>query len=78
MVNCKDELLNQYLNMFNDNNVYNELLGNLEILKTQTENHIKNKCEHEWINDLIDIDPDRAQQICYCVKCEVTKKYCLL
>jgi hypothetical protein len=74
LVNCNDELFNHYLNMFDDNDVYYELLKNLESLKTQTEYHIKNRCQHEWVNDLIDIDPDRAQQICYCVKCELTKK----
>jgi hypothetical protein len=26
-------------------------------------------CEHTFILDLIDIDPDRAQQITYCTKC---------
>jgi hypothetical protein len=73
-VKYKDPLLTQYLNMFEDTKTYNELVINLETLITDLEYHIKNKCEHEWVNDLIDIDPDRSQQICYCVKCEITKK----
>ena len=32
-----------------------------------------NACVHEWITDLIDIDPDRSRQITYCKHCEVTK-----
>ena len=31
------------------------------------------ECIHEWINDYIDICPESSQQICYCIKCEVTK-----
>jgi len=34
---------------------------------------IDNICDHEWIKDFIDIDPEKSQIICYCVKCELTK-----
>jgi hypothetical protein len=30
-------------------------------------------CFHEWVIDLIDIDPDRSQRITYCKHCEFTK-----
>lgn len=30
-------------------------------------------CQHEWVVDYIDIDPDTSDKICYCVKCETTK-----
>ena len=69
-VNCNDPLLSKYLHMFE----YNELIINLETLIKYVEYHIKNMCNHEWVKDVIDIDPDRSQEICYCVKCEVTKK----
>lgn len=73
-VNCNDRLLTQYLHMFDDTETYNESITNLETLIKYVENHIKNKCNHEWIKDLIDIDPDRSKEICYCVKCEITQK----
>jgi archaellum component FlaC len=73
-VYCNYELFKTYLNMYNDSEEYNNLINNLETLKKFFEYEIKNKCEHEWTNDLIDIDPDRSQEICYCVKCEITKK----
>lgn len=73
-VNFDDTLLTQYLNMFDDTEIYNESIINLETLIKHVEYHIKNKCNHEWIKDLIDIDPDRSKEICYCVKCEITQK----
>jgi|LakMenE18May11ns_1017448.scaffolds.fasta_scaffold9771424_2 hypothetical protein len=35
-------------------------------------NKIKNLCVHEYVNDEIDIDPERSQSITYCVICEHT------
>jgi hypothetical protein len=29
-------------------------------------------CQHEFVNDSIDINPDKSIDICYCVKCEIT------
>lgn len=73
-VKCNYELFKTYINMYNNTEEYDNLIQNLEALKTFFEYQIKDKCEHEWTNDLIDIDPDRSQEICYCVKCEITKK----
>ena len=72
--NCNDDLFKQYVNMFDNTELYNDLITNLETLTNCIHSHIKNKCDHEWVNDTIDIDPDMSQDICYCVKCEVTKK----
>jgi hypothetical protein len=38
------------------------------------ENKINNICEHEWIDDDIDITPELSQRITYCKNCEVSKK----
>ena len=37
-------------------------------------NHFLNQnCSHHYIDDFIDIDPDRSMQITYCTKCMMTK-----
>jgi len=38
--------------------------------------HIKNLCNHEFIDDNIDIDPDNSQAITYCKICELSEEYC--
>lgn len=35
---------------------------------------INELCEHIWIDDMIDITPDKSIYITYCTKCELTKK----
>ena len=37
------------------------------------EEQIKNKCQHNYVTDDIDIDPDTSIRICYCSICEHTK-----
>ncbi len=71
-MHCNSSLLDGY--MLNNVETYNELANNLETAKLFIKNKIINSCSHEWIYDTIDIGPDSSQNICYCVKCEVTKK----
>lgn len=33
------------------------------------DHNCETKCGHEFIHDLVDIDPDRAQEIVYCSRC---------
>jgi len=35
--------------------------------------YIEKHCKHQWVNDLIDVDPDRSKSICYCDYCFTTK-----
>jgi hypothetical protein len=46
------------------------------LLKYQAtiEEKVDTICNHEWIQDEIDIDLDRSQTICYCNKCLISKK----
>jgi len=73
-VKCNSELFNNYIDIFDDNDEYNKLIEDLESLKSYLEEKIQSMCVHDWVEDLIDIDPDRSQYICYCSKCEITKK----
>jgi len=34
---------------------------------------IEENCNHNWITDLIDIDPDTSKTIIYCEHCEKNK-----
>jgi helix-turn-helix protein len=36
---------------------------------------ICSNCEHSFVEDMIDITPDKSQIITYCTKCEYTKEY---
>ena len=36
--------------------------------------YISDNCEHEWVDDSIDIDVERSQNITYCNKCEKNKE----
>ena len=71
---CASRLLTEYMNMFDSIETYNEVINNLDTLKLFIKNKINTICNHEWVHDTIDIDLERTKNICYCVKCEVTKK----
>jgi len=50
-----------------------ELETKQELLK-KIENVIYKNCEHNWIDDWIDIDPDTSKHIIYCLHCELQKR----
>lgn len=60
----------------NDNTTLNEnkALNKKVSISSLIKNNIINQCEHKWVKDLIDIDPDRSKEIYYCIKCEMTKR----
>ena len=53
--------------------LYDEIDNKQTILLELIE-YCREKCEHVWIDDLIDIDPDRSKRIIYCEKCELHKE----
>jgi hypothetical protein len=48
-------------------------LNHIKQLKKICDNKIKNLCIHEYETDLIDITPDRSENITYCKFCGFTK-----
>jgi len=57
--------------------IKNKCNENLEILKQiqkNNDNEIYEKCEHNFITDIIDINLDKSMTICYCTICELTKR----
>jgi hypothetical protein len=54
------------------NKILNIILDEL-ILEIENKNKDDNYCKHKWIYDLIDINPNKSINICYCCKCELTK-----
>jgi hypothetical protein len=52
------------------NDVINtEVIKQIEDLAKTIEQILKAECSHEYVEDDIDIDPDRSQRVCYCNKC---------
>ena len=74
-VEDKEQIHSKIQEMFvSSNGKINELDCLLSNYKYIVEDKLNNICEHEWIIDLIDIDPDRSKIITYCKHCELSKK----
>jgi hypothetical protein len=57
--------------------INNEVKKKMDILKNiQEKNDIQiyEICEHIFVTDIIDINPEKEKTICYCKICELTKK----
>jgi hypothetical protein len=71
---CNDKLFTEYLNMYRDIDDYDKQIEKLIILRKNIEDKLKNLCNHEWVEDVIDIHPEKCKYICYCMYCEITMK----
>lgn len=77
--NVVNELIRQIIDEYEkeeqcDNDTTNEFIFLMRYYALFRENMARRQCDHEWIEDDIDIDPDRSKRIQYCTKCEVTKR----
>lgn len=54
--------------------LHKQLTDKIFVFNHILNNSMNNLCEHDWINDLFDIGPDRYINIDYCSKCNITIK----
>ena len=62
-------------------NFYNNLceecerqLSIMKDMKKANDEIVYENCEHNFITDIIDIDPEKEKTICYCTICELSKR----
>ena len=75
-LNVNENILqyNKHITEINANlNQQDEHLKQLILLNEKIRTKLITICNHEWITDSIDIDPDRSQTIEYCKICQVSK-----
>jgi hypothetical protein len=54
-------------------NDFNDKLNHIRWLRCFCDQKINELCNHEFVNDLIDIDPERSENITYCKICGFSK-----
>lgn len=69
----KDNVYMKFSDIFNFNDI-NILEQNLQNLSDIITDKIDNSCQHEWIDDDIEIDAEMSQKIWYCKYCGTSKK----
>lgn len=69
----EDNVYMKFSEIFNFNDI-NILEQNLQNLRNIITYKIDNSCEHEWIDDDIEIDAEMSQKIWYCKYCGTSKK----
>jgi thiaminase len=77
IVRYLDEPYSTFVSMYKSDSIEELMEDFNEFLEKINNKMIKiekiNSCDHEWMNDYIDITPELSQRICYCSKCELTK-----
>jgi hypothetical protein len=67
-----DGINDEYIN--DEINEYDKKIIELELTIEHLTRFICDKCEHNFVKDVIDITPDKSQNITYCTICEYTRK----
>jgi hypothetical protein len=61
-----------YKNFFSEEEINGEILYHVEELLKLLDLKLKAECRHEYVEDYIDVDPEKSQKVCYCNKCWTT------
>jgi hypothetical protein len=75
-LNVNENVLQYNKDITEINEILNEQIEHIKSLMLSNEkirSKIISLCKHEWIQDSIDIDPDRSQTIEYCKICQVSR-----
>jgi len=75
-LNVNENILQYNKNITEINELLNEQIEHIKSLMLSNEkirSKIISLCNHEWVQDSIDIDPDRSKTIEYCKICHLTK-----
>lgn len=77
IVNIYDEMLIEHTDSFyiveEQRKYYLKKIDRITETITNITKNIQGNCVHEFVNDSIDIDCERSQNITYCTICEYTK-----
>ena len=65
------DLMNLYEKMSNETKQNLNILKNIQKINNE---EIYENCEHDFITDIVDINPEKEKTICYCTICEFTKE----
>ena len=68
--------INENTEMYSIKDIYNDFIKlkkNILHLKNVCKKNIQKICKHDFVTDLIDINPDESRSITYCKICELTR-----
>ena len=66
--------LNKIFNTDTNTQFFVEKRNHIQHLKNMCNQYIYSLCDHEFIDDVIDIDPDTSQTIIYCQICGLGRR----
>ena len=56
-------------------NITHNVIETKIIMNKSNDTIIYENCKHNFITDIIDIDPEKEKTICYCTICELNKEW---